>query len=97
MELLFLPLLSLLFAGVTVIVAVVTSSAPIFVKHPTPPLALRLLPRQNFQSGFAPKEAWSWGALSERFGNSTVRVSLSETGRYSTTGSATRATIGVYT
>lgn len=36
---------------------------------------------QNFQEGFAPKEAWSWTALSERFGDSMVRVSLSQTGR----------------
>lgn len=36
---------------------------------------------QNFQDGFAPEEAWSWTALSERFGESMVRVSLSETGR----------------
>lgn len=45
------------------------------------PHQLFFFSRQNFQAGFAPKEAWSWGALSERFGNSTVRVSLSETGR----------------
>ncbi|CAM9512172.1 unnamed protein product [Ectocarpus sp. 12 AP-2014] len=37
---------------------------------------------KNFQDGFAPKEAWSWTALSERFGDSMVRVSLSETGRF---------------
>ncbi|CAN0160535.1 unnamed protein product [Pylaiella littoralis] len=37
---------------------------------------------KNFQEGFAPKEAWSWTALSERFGDSVVRVSLSETGRF---------------
>ncbi|CAM9573509.1 unnamed protein product [Scytosiphon promiscuus] len=37
---------------------------------------------KNFQEGFAPKEAWSWTALSERFGDSMVRVSLSETGRF---------------
>ncbi|CAB1109810.1 unnamed protein product [Ectocarpus sp. CCAP 1310/34] len=34
------------------------------------------------KDGFAPKEAWSWTALSERFGDSVVRVSLSETGRF---------------
>lgn len=44
-------------------------------------LRLLLLLSQNFQEGFAPKEAWSWAALSERFGDSMVRVSLSETGR----------------
>eukprot|EP00903_Cladosiphon_okamuranus_P016604 g15317.t1 len=37
---------------------------------------------KNFQEEFAPKEAWSWTALSERFGDSMVRVSLSETGRF---------------
>jgi len=46
------------------------------VRLPPPWLSL-----QNFQDGFAPKEAWSWAALSERFGDSMVRVSLSETGR----------------
>lgn len=55
--------------------------------QPIPPPPLPGLDKhswQNFQAGFAPKEAWAWGALSERFGNSTVRVSLSETGRYNT-------------
>ncbi|CAM9215920.1 unnamed protein product, partial [Sphacelaria rigidula] len=37
---------------------------------------------KNFQSEFAPKDAWSWEALAERFGDSVVRVSLSETGRF---------------
>ncbi|CAN0494323.1 unnamed protein product, partial [Discosporangium mesarthrocarpum] len=37
---------------------------------------------QNFQRGFAPRESWSWDALALKFGDSTVRVSLSDTGRF---------------
>lgn len=56
-----------------------TSRSPVLVILFVCPVTL--LSSQNFQEGFSPKEAWSWAALSERFGDSMVRVSLSETGR----------------
>ncbi|CAM9161568.1 unnamed protein product [Ascophyllum nodosum] len=37
---------------------------------------------KTLQSGFAAKEAWSWERLSARFGQRTVRISVSEDGRF---------------
>jgi tetratricopeptide (TPR) repeat protein len=36
----------------------------------------------NFQDRFAPREAWSWDAMLDRFGDALVRVSVSQTGRF---------------